>query len=307
MRNIQGINRRENCTFRQNLLTYILGCAKIYEEGDYVKIVAFDKLYHTDYNLRSIFAMEQPWKNGEVFKHAAPRPTSAFLYLKNCSAVYEYSDKSLEAKRGDVVYIPKGSVYSTYFTKESKESTSAYLIEFNAIDLLGEDFIFADEITVIENIKGSEADCFYDTTKFFKTANPCIAEAKAAIYKLVSGFSYQRKITDIYKSEFSSIAEGIVYMENDIFQEKSIAEIAEMCHVSQSHFRSLFKKYSGVSPISYQINAKIERAKYLFTHEHMTVGEVSEYMGFSDDAYFCKLFKKYTGLSPKAYLGKKRD
>ena len=96
-------------------------------------------------------------------------------------------------------------------------------------------------------------------------------------------------------------------MENDIFQEKSIAEIADMCHVSQSHFRSLFKKYSGVSPISYQINAKIERAKHLLSHEHMTVREVAEYMGFSDDAYFCKLFKKYTGFSPKAYLGKKRN
>ena len=305
--NIQGINRRENCTFRQFLLTYILGYAKIHTEGDYMDVVAFDKLYHTDYNLKSIFAMAQTWRNGDVFKHTAPRPTSAFLYIKNCGAVYECGDKSIEAKMGDVVYIPKGSVYSTYFTKNSKENISAYLIEFNAVNLSGEDFIFADEITVIENIKGSEADCFYDTTKFFKTASPCIAEAKAAIYKLISSFSYQRKITDIYKSEFSSIAEGIVYMENDIFQEKSIAEIAEMCHVSQSHFRSLFKKYSGVSPISYQINAKIERAKYLFTHEHMTVGEVSEYMGFSDDAYFCKLFKKYTGLSPKAYLGKKRN
>lgn len=270
-----------------------------------MNIVAFDKLYHTDYNLKNIFAMAQPWKNGDVFKHTVPRPTSAFLYLKNCSAEYEFDGRTIEANKGDVVYIPKDSVYSTYFAKNSNESVSTYLIEFNSTDLDGEVFIFAEEITVIGNIKGSDADCFYDTTKFFKTASPCIAEAKAAIYRLISSFSYQRRITDIYKSEFSSIAEGIVYMENDIFQEKSIAEIADMCHVSQSYFRSLFKKYSGVSPINYQINAKIERAKYLLTHEHMTVGEVAEYMGFSDDAYFCKLFKKYTGLSPKAYLGKR--
>lgn len=272
-----------------------------------MNIVSFDKLYNEDYNLKNIFAMVQTWKNGDVFRHTNPRPTSAFLYLKNCSAVYEYEDKTIKADEGDVVYIPKGSVYTTYFSKKNEKSISAHLIEFNAADLSGEDFIFTEEISVIDNISGSEADCFNDTTAFFRNANPCIAEAKASIYKLISSFSYNRKIMDIYKSEFSSIAEGIVYMENDIFQEKSIAEIAEMCHVSQSHFRSLFKKYSGVSPISYQINAKIERAKHLLSHEHMTVGEVAEYLGFSDDAYFCKLFKKYTGFSPKAYLGKKRS
>ncbi len=272
-----------------------------------MNVVSFDKLYHIDYNLKNIFAMSQVWKNGDIFRHTVPRPTSAFLYVKNCSVRYEWERKELNAEEGDAVYIPKGSVYSSFFSKTSKENISAYLIEFNATDLSGEGFVFTDEISLIENINGSEADCFYDTAALFRTANPCIAEAKAAIYKLISSFSYNRRIMDIYKSEFSSIAEGIVYMENDIFQEKSIAQIADMCHVSQSHFRSLFKKYSGVSPISYQINAKIERAKHLLSHEHMTVGEVAEYMGFSDDAYFCKLFKKYTGLSPKAYLGKKRN
>lgn len=272
-----------------------------------MNVISFEKLYYTDYNIKNIFAMGQPWRDGDVFKHTEPRPTSALLYLKNCSAVYECGDKTIAGKEGDVIYIPNGSVYTTVFSKKSKEYISAYLIEFNTVDLDGEKFIFTDEISVIENIKGSEADCFYDTVSFFRTANPCIAEAKSAIYKLISSFSYKRRIMDIHKSEFSSIAEGIVYMENDIFQEKSIAEIAEMCHVSQSHFRSMFKKYSGVSPISYQINAKIERAKHLLSHEHLTVGEVAEYLGFSDDAYFCKLFKKYTGFSPKAYLGKKRS
>ncbi|MDO5478461.1 MAG: AraC family transcriptional regulator [Clostridia bacterium] len=270
-----------------------------------MKVVSFDKLYHTDYNLKNIFSMCQYWKDKDVFRHINPRPTSAFLYLKNCGVEYTMDNgKVVRGEEGDVIYIPKGSVYSSVFYKEAKDGVSDYLIEFNAFDEDGECFAISDHIMVIENISGKEADCFFEAADIFKSANPCIAEAKAVIYKLISSLSYEHKIRDIHKSEFSSIAEGIVYMENDILQEKSIAEIADMCHVSPSHFRSLFKKYAGVSPISYQINAKIEHAKLLLQSGDMNVGEVSDYLGFSDKAYFCRIFKKYTGLSPKAYLVK---
>lgn len=270
-----------------------------------MKVVTFDKLYHTDYNLKNIFSMRQYWKDKDVFRHINPRPTSAFLYLKNCGVEYTMDNgKVVRGEEGDVIYIPKGSVYSSVFYKEAKDGVSDYLIEFNAFDEDGECFAISDHIMVIENISGKEADCFFEAADIFKSANPCIAEAKAVIYKLISSLSYEHKIRDIHKSEFSSIAEGIVYMENDILQEKSIAEIADMCHVSPSHFRSLFKKYAGVSPISYQINAKIEHAKLLLQSGDMNVGEVSDYLGFSDKAYFCRIFKKYTGLSPKAYLVK---
>ena len=92
-----------------------------------------------------------------------------------------------------------------------------------------------------------------------------------------------------------------MYMENDISQEKSIAEVAELCHVSPSYFRKLFKKYSGMSPIEYQIRVKISHAKRLLQTNTMRVAEVSDTLGFFDPAYFCKLFKKYTGVSPKDY------
>ena len=102
-------------------------------------------------------------------------------------------------------------------------------------------------------------------------------------------------------TEFAPIAKGIMYMENDMNQEKSISQIAEMCHVSPSYFRKLFKKYSGLSPIEYQIQTKMSRAKELIMTNTMQITEISYALGFFDASYFCKLFKKHVGLSPKEY------
>ena len=87
-----------------------------------------------------------------------------------------------------------------------------------------------------------------------------------------------------------------------IIQEKNISEIAKMCHVSPSYFRKLFKAYSGMSPIDYQIQMKISHAKRLLQTNTMSISEISDTLGFFDTAYFCKLFKKYTGLFEYRYI-----
>jgi AraC-like DNA-binding protein len=101
---------------------------------------------------------------------------------------------------------------------------------------------------------------------------------------------------------FSSIRKGIMYLENDPVQDKSISEIAEMCNVSESGFRRLFKLYSGYAPGEYRLNEKINRAKKLLSSHTMTVEEVSSSLGFTECGYFCKLFKKKTGVSPGKYM-----
>ena len=56
---------------------------------------------------------------------------------------------------------------------------------------------------------------------------------------------YDAELERLTAAEFACIADGILYMETHINQDKSLAEIAQMCHVSTSCFRKLFKKYAG--------------------------------------------------------------
>ena len=107
------------------------------------------------------------------------------------------------------------------------------------------------------------------------------------------------KKSGLNAGQFSLIAKGIRYLEEDPLQEKSIEEIAKMCAVSSGCFRRLFSEYAGVSPSVYRIRNKMEKAKVLLESGTCTVGEVSEKLGFSDVSYFSRLFKKYMGITPK--------
>ena len=79
------------------------------------------------------------------------------------------------------------------------------------------------------------------------------------------------------------------------------SDYAEYCNMSVSHFISLFKKTTGVSPQQYKIQCKINNAKQILTHTDHSIKSVAYLVGFSDIGYFCKYFKKITGVTPSDY------
>ena len=269
-----------------------------------MKILDLDFIYNYDYHLHKIIAMQQHWENNAVFHMRHARPTSALLYACGCGLEYTKSDGShLSVRKGETVYIPQGSTYDTVFTDACKDEISTVLIEFVTLSPSGEPFVFYPDITVPYCASDRLDEDFSEMLGYFSAATLPVAMVKFVLYRILSSFSYAEKIKNLRSKEFACIADGILYMETHINQDKSLAEIAQMCHVSTSCFRKLFKKYAGVSPVEYRINIKISHAKKLLRSHSMSVGETADSLCFSDTAYFCKLFKKHTGLTPKEYAG----
>ena len=96
----------------------------------------------------------------------------------------------------------------------------------------------------------------------------------------------------------------ILLQMHDISSSVSIKDLAAMNNLSVSRFSHLFTQTYGMSPHSYRLKIKIERAKYLLTENDRPVKEVAEMLGFEDALYFSRMFKKYTGVSPQAFRNK---
>ncbi len=62
-------------------------------------------------------------------------------------------------------------------------------------------------------------------------------------------------------------------------------------------FRYLFQRFTGVPPLQYQLNLRINRAKPML-EGRMNLEDVAARTGFADPYYFSRLFKQKTGLSP---------
>lgn len=72
----------------------------------------------------------------------------------------------------------------------------------------------------------------------------------------------------------------------------SIQDIAEELGIGYSSFRKLFKEYTGVSPLSYFQDIKLQRAKELLRATQMSIKEIAYVLNFDSPDYFSTQFKK---------------
>jgi multiple sugar transport system substrate-binding protein len=97
------------------------------------------------------------------------------------------------------------------------------------------------------------------------------------------------------------IARAIEYIETHLNQSLDRDTIADIVHLSPSHFSVLFKEVIGQTFTEYLTHLRIERAKNLLGNPEYNIEQIAEKVGFSDESYFTLVFKKLTGVTPSRY------
>lgn len=92
------------------------------------------------------------------------------------------------------------------------------------------------------------------------------------------------------------------YLDEHYREKLVIQEIADHFGLNYSYMCSLFRKYKGMSPNEYLIMKKMEQAKKLLkTKENISIRDIAELVGYTDQYYFSRMFKAYEKVSPKEY------
>lgn len=102
----------------------------------------------------------------------------------------------------------------------------------------------------------------------------------------------------------NSIAELIAaYLEENVYASVTLGDVCSKFFLGKSQLSKIFKDYSGVSPMEYYLDIKINEAKRLLNSE-VSVTDVSDALGYSSIHNFSRAFKKITGMSPSQYKQK---
>jgi AraC family transcriptional regulator len=91
------------------------------------------------------------------------------------------------------------------------------------------------------------------------------------------------------------------YIDNNLWEEISLASLAAMVHLSLYHFSRAFKQSFGMPPHRCHAQRRIERAKALLAERKQTITEIALNLGFSDSSSFTRVFNKFAGRTPSDY------
>lgn len=91
----------------------------------------------------------------------------------------------------------------------------------------------------------------------------------------------------------------ISYIDNN-FQHHpmDIATLAEHFGYNKRYICTLFKKYLGISPLQYIINAKMKEARQMLLNSSDTVESIALSLNYDTPQYFMRQFKKHFGMTP---------
>jgi AraC-like DNA-binding protein len=83
----------------------------------------------------------------------------------------------------------------------------------------------------------------------------------------------------------------------------TIANLAAEIGLSAPHLQRLFKSQTGISPVAFIRDLRLERARELLESEgeYPHINEIGRQVGIFNDSHFTRDFKKKFGLAPREY------
>ena len=98
----------------------------------------------------------------------------------------------------------------------------------------------------------------------------------------------------------SLIAQTTDYIQQNATAKTSVSQLAQRCCLSETHFRRLFKQYTGRTPKDYILAAQISKAKQLLA-QGRSIKQTASLIGCQDVCYFMRMFKKHTSLTAAGF------
>lgn len=106
-------------------------------------------------------------------------------------------------------------------------------------------------------------------------------------------------------SELSEVRQNInaaaLYISENYQQDIAFDDLSRKVSMGRSSFFAKFKQLTGLTPLEYQTQYRIEKAKNMLRTTNYPVYQIAQKIGFNDTSYMIKQFKKYEKTTPICY------
>ncbi|WP_443937700.1 AraC family transcriptional regulator [Pedobacter sp. MW01-1-1] len=229
-----------------------------------------------------------------------------FIYCVNGEGWYSISDNFFQVKTNQYFQIPATHEPIKYGASDNNPWT-IYWLHYSNSDLSN----FNQELNIsphagpkdiIFNEKGIEIwrEMYANLEMGYGKNN--VHHANMCLYYFLATFLHPKK-TDIkdQTQKLDLIQESIDFMRKNLHTRITVKEFANRHQLSESHFTALFTKSTGIPPLNYFTQLKIQKSCQLIFNTNTKIKDIAYNLGYSDAYYFSRLFKKQIGVSPEKY------
>ena len=126
----------------------------------------------------------------------------------------------------------------------------------------------------------------------------------AQILSLLGRHHSNLSLEEDYIERSEKISEICLMMHKEYASNKKPSDYAKLSFLSESKFYKAFKQTKGISPGQYLLNIRLSKAEEMLDCTDLSINEICNMTGFSDQNYFSRVFKKHTKLTPSQYRHK---
>lgn len=226
------------------------------------------------------------------------RKNSTFFYIRAGHYRYRFRDAQFDACAGDIVYIPRGASYTCDIDKGE-----CFCVQFE-FDV----FTYPDaEIVVFSDVPTPVVrNASRETAAHFESIVSSVLSEDSELYTVGNIFVFLSEIAENHRevahtTRSDRVIDAVEYLKRHFTEDISVGKLAELCFLSETHFRRLFFASTGMSAIKYKNRLLTDAAKKMLSSTDRSVVEIADALGYSSVYAFSQAFKKETGVSPSAY------
>ena len=224
------------------------------------------------------------------------------------------NDTVSKVPAGTLIIIPPFCVHQLYHG--TGIMYERYILSINSQWL---DAVFCDNADILSYLKRSDRPLLLTpdkagTEKFLRYLNRLLTfkksvtpEAMACLFQILSLLNEMVDRLSPESNQNFPISSGqkrtnemIAYIQEHIYENLTITDLANHFFLHPDYLSRLFKKHTHTSVSHYITLQKISTAQSLL-REGYTVTQVQEKLSYSGYAYFFKTFQKIAGISPSKY------
>lgn len=272
--------------------------------------IDFASLQGENINVEIYDVFLEGWRKSREFTlyKTKSRPFHALFFV--CSEMevsfLQTNYPVITARKGDVVWIPRGSRYAARVIGSPVGQLNTYTVNFALLEMQDELETRQERITVLTNRQDHLFDLhlhnlndgFHRVQENSTQGRHNLLKAKGEFFLLLDLIA--ESMTQ-HNAFYYPIRRGIELFCAEWNKNEKIEVYAAASGVSETYFYRCFRKWSGSSPVEYRNLLRLSNAESLLRCTDMQISEIAKTVGFDDPFYFCRLFSTHFGSSPRNY------